>query len=114
LEIAHEVFFKRKKRPRLKESTYEPNKVEKGQKKVKETIPEVTKDVLNCVDAKERIIVNDKHPEQTVVIGKQLPTSFKRKLQDLMWCNADVFAWTYVDMTGIPRTIMVGGNPFNT
>ncbi|GJW05926.1 hypothetical protein Tco_1568349 [Tanacetum coccineum] len=44
-------------------STYEPNKVEKGQKKVKETITKVTKDVLSCVDAKERIIVNDKHLE---------------------------------------------------
>ncbi|GJT16639.1 reverse transcriptase domain-containing protein [Tanacetum coccineum] len=38
--------------------TYEPNKVEKGHKKVKETVPA------------ERIIVNDKYPEQTVVIGK--------------------------------------------
>ncbi|GJX27960.1 putative reverse transcriptase domain, ribonuclease H-like domain protein [Tanacetum coccineum] len=65
-------------------STYKPNKVEEGQKKVKETIVEVTKDVLCCVDTEERIIVNDKHPEQTVVIGKQLPTSFKRKLQDLL------------------------------
>ncbi|GJR96096.1 hypothetical protein Tco_0268270 [Tanacetum coccineum] len=61
-------------------STYELNKVEEGQKKVMETIAEVTKDVLRCVDAEERIIVNDKHPEQIVVIGKQLPTSFKRKL----------------------------------
>ncbi|GJZ02351.1 hypothetical protein Tco_0520312 [Tanacetum coccineum] len=65
-------------------STYEPNKVEEGQKKVKESVLEVTKYVLNCVDVEERIIVNDKHPEQTVVIGKQLPTSFKRKLQDLL------------------------------
>ncbi|GKA26047.1 reverse transcriptase domain-containing protein [Tanacetum coccineum] len=67
-------------------STYEPNKVEEGQKKVKETILEVTKD---------------------------LPTSFKRKLQDLLRSNTDVFAWTYVDMTGILRTIIVGGKPFN-
>nr|GEU84146.1 hypothetical protein [Tanacetum cinerariifolium] len=64
-------------------STCEPNKVKKGQKKVKETIQE-------------------------------LPTSFKRKLQDLMRSNADFFAWTYVDMTGILRTIMVGSKPFNT
>ncbi|GKD77656.1 hypothetical protein Tco_1340277 [Tanacetum coccineum] len=35
-------------------------------------------------DAEERIIVNDKYPEQTIVIGKHLPTSFKRKLQDLL------------------------------
>ncbi|GJR66436.1 reverse transcriptase domain-containing protein [Tanacetum coccineum] len=70
-------------------STYELNKVEEGQKKVKETTPEVIKDVLSYVDAEERIVVNDKHPEQTVVIGKQLPTSFRRKLQDLLWFNTD-------------------------
>ncbi|GJY79788.1 hypothetical protein Tco_0485589 [Tanacetum coccineum] len=49
-----------------------------------------------------------------VVIGKQLPTSFKRKLQDLLQSNEDVYAWTYANMTEIPRTIMVGGMPFNT
>ncbi|GJS80839.1 reverse transcriptase domain-containing protein [Tanacetum coccineum] len=53
-------------------------------------------------------------PEQTVVIGKQLPTNFKRKLQDLMRSNVDVFTWTYTDMTRIPRTIMVEGKSFNT
>ncbi|GKC75064.1 hypothetical protein Tco_1125838 [Tanacetum coccineum] len=90
-------------------STYEPNKVEEGQKNVKETVPEVTKDVLSCVDAKERVVVNDKHPEQTIVIGKQLPTCFKRMLQDLLLSNVDVFAWTYIVMTRIPRTIMKRG-----
>ncbi|GKA51647.1 hypothetical protein Tco_0744843 [Tanacetum coccineum] len=65
-------------------STYEPNKVEEGQKKVKEIVLEVTKDVLIHVDAEERITVNDKYPEQTIVIGKLLPISFKKKLQDLL------------------------------
>ncbi|GKB64110.1 copia protein [Tanacetum coccineum] len=50
----------------------------------------------------------------TVVIGKHLPTNFKRKLQGHLRSNVDVFAWTYADMTGILRTIMVGGKPFNT
>ncbi|GKD02382.1 hypothetical protein Tco_1177356 [Tanacetum coccineum] len=45
---------------------------------------------------------------QIVVIGKQLPTSFKRKLQDLLRSNTDVFTWTYADLTMIPKTIMVG------
>ncbi|GKE37039.1 hypothetical protein Tco_1460444 [Tanacetum coccineum] len=36
------------------------------------------------------------------------------KLQDLLRSNTDVFAWTHADMTGIPRTIIVGGKPFNT
>nr|GEX57062.1 reverse transcriptase domain-containing protein [Tanacetum cinerariifolium] len=40
-------------------STYEPNKVEEGHKKIRETIPEVTKNVISCVDTEEKIIVND-------------------------------------------------------
>ncbi|GJX48984.1 hypothetical protein Tco_0275829 [Tanacetum coccineum] len=37
-------------------STYEPNKVEEGQNKVKETVPEAMKDVLSCVDLIPRTI----------------------------------------------------------
>ncbi|GKB62385.1 hypothetical protein Tco_0918571 [Tanacetum coccineum] len=35
-------------------------------------------------------------------------------LEDLLKSNTDVFAWTCSYLTGIPRTIMIGGNPFNT
>ncbi|GJY42416.1 hypothetical protein Tco_0429686 [Tanacetum coccineum] len=83
-----------------------PTKLKKDKKKVKETLLKVTKDVLNCVDAEERIIVNDRYPKRSVVIEKQLPTSFKKRLQYLMRSNMNVFTWTYVDMTGIPRIIM--------
>ncbi|GKA88063.1 reverse transcriptase domain-containing protein [Tanacetum coccineum] len=62
----------------------------------------------------EKVIINNKYPKQTVTIEKQLPEHFKRRLRDLLKANADVFAWTHVDMTGIPRTIMVKGKPFNT
>nr|GEX14361.1 reverse transcriptase domain-containing protein [Tanacetum cinerariifolium] len=65
--------------------TYGPKKEEEGSKKVKETTLEVLKDVLSCVDAEERVIINEKH----------------------------VFAWTYDDMTEILKIIMVGGKPFN-
>nr|GEV59167.1 hypothetical protein [Tanacetum cinerariifolium] len=64
-------------------STYEPDKVGKGPKKLREAS------------------------------SKQLPTNFKEKLQDLLRSNVDVFAWTHADMTRIPRTIMVGEKPFN-
>ncbi|GJY24924.1 reverse transcriptase domain-containing protein [Tanacetum coccineum] len=66
-------------------------RLEEREKKIKETVPEATKNILSCVGVEEKIIVNDKYPERTVVIGKQFPTSFKRKL-----------------------TIMVKGKPFNT
>ncbi|GKC08027.1 hypothetical protein Tco_0999637 [Tanacetum coccineum] len=58
-----------------------------------------------CVDVEERIVVNDKYPKQTVVIRRQLQTIFKKKLRDLLISNADIFAWTYKDMTRIPRIL---------
>ncbi|GJV11964.1 hypothetical protein Tco_1353505 [Tanacetum coccineum] len=96
------------------ESPFARIEIEEGQKKLKEASQEVTKGILNCVDAEERVDVNDKYPEQTIVIGKQLPTSFKKKLWDLLKSNADVFAWTCAEMIGISRTIMIGRKPFNT
>ncbi|GJZ49177.1 hypothetical protein Tco_0603367 [Tanacetum coccineum] len=95
-------------------STYEPDKIGEGHKKLKEASLTVAKGILSCVDAEERIVLKDKYPEQTIIIVKQMPTRVKQKLQDLLRSNVDVFAWTYVDIKGIPRTIMVGGNPFNT
>ncbi|GJY29007.1 hypothetical protein Tco_0404774 [Tanacetum coccineum] len=47
-------------------------------------------------------------------LNSMLPTSSKRKLQGILRSNADVFAWNYVDMMGIPRTIMEEGKHFNT
>ncbi|GKF18637.1 reverse transcriptase domain-containing protein, partial [Tanacetum coccineum] len=58
--------------------------------------------------------VNSKYPEQTVTIGKQLLERFKERLRNLLRTNANVFVWTRADITGIPRTIMVNGKPFNT
>nr|GEY29394.1 hypothetical protein [Tanacetum cinerariifolium] len=55
-----------------------------------------------------------KYPEQTITIRRHLPEHFKGRLRDLLKANADVFAWTHADMTGISRTIMIEGKPFNT
>nr|GFC97212.1 reverse transcriptase domain-containing protein [Tanacetum cinerariifolium] len=86
----------------------------KGTKRAKR-IPVTSKErVLSCVNAEEKIIVNDKYPDQTMTIRKQLPDHFKKELQNLLKSNADVFAWTHADMTGILRTIMMEGKPFNT
>ncbi|GJW61308.1 reverse transcriptase domain-containing protein [Tanacetum coccineum] len=95
-------------------STHESNKIKEGMKKVRETPPSSTKGVLSCTKAKEKVVINDRYPEQTVTIRKQLLEHFKERLRDLLGSNADVFAWTHVDMTGIPRTIMVEGKPFKT
>nr|GEV06212.1 hypothetical protein [Tanacetum cinerariifolium] len=45
---------------------------------------------------------------------ESLPEHLKKELQSLLKSNAKVFTWTHVDMTRIPRTIMVKGKPFNT
>nr|GEV85148.1 retrotransposon protein, putative, Ty3-gypsy subclass [Tanacetum cinerariifolium]GEV85664.1 retrotransposon protein, putative, Ty3-gypsy subclass [Tanacetum cinerariifolium] len=86
----------------------------KGTKRAKKIHAKSKERVLSCVNDKEKIIVNTKYPDQTVTIGKQLPDYFKKELQNLLKSNANVFAWTHADMTGIPRTIMILGNPFNT
>ncbi|GKA47895.1 reverse transcriptase domain-containing protein [Tanacetum coccineum] len=75
-------------------------------KKVRETRPTSTKWVLGYTKAEEKVVINDIYPEQTITIEKQLPEHFKERLRDLMRSNADVFAWTHANMTGIPRTIM--------
>ncbi|GJS50231.1 hypothetical protein Tco_0600352 [Tanacetum coccineum] len=81
-------------------------------KKARRTLIISKERIPSCDDTKEKIIVNDKHPEQMVTIGKQLPEHFKKELRNLLRANADIFAWTHADMTGIPRTIMVNGKPF--
>ncbi|GKB39607.1 reverse transcriptase domain-containing protein [Tanacetum coccineum] len=88
--------------------------IEERTKKPREMCSKIMRNVLSCGDAEEKIIVNTKYPEKTVVIRKQLPIGIKEKLRDLLIVNIDVFAWTYAHMTGIPRTIMVGGKSFNT
>ncbi|GJY50340.1 hypothetical protein Tco_0441187 [Tanacetum coccineum] len=95
-------------------STYESVKVKEGMKKIRETPPASEKGVFSCTTTEEKVVVNNKYPEQAVTIGKQLLEHFKERLRDLLRANADVFAWTHADMTGIPRTITVKGKPFNT
>ncbi|GJT69634.1 hypothetical protein Tco_1028920 [Tanacetum coccineum] len=83
-------------------------------KKARRTLTINKERIPSCDDTEEKIVVNDKYPEQMVTIGKQLPEHFKKELRNLLRANADIFAWTHADMTGIPRTIMVDGKPFNT
>ncbi|GJS98565.1 reverse transcriptase domain-containing protein [Tanacetum coccineum] len=95
-------------------SQYNPRDPEEERRATSEEHQEEVKDILSCVDAEERIVVNDQYPEQKIVIGRQLPTKIKIRLQGLMRAYADVFAWTTAHMTGVPRTIIIGGEAFNT
>lgn len=95
-------------------SNYNKKGTPEAGKKIKENPQEPPKVILSCGDAEERIVVNELHPEQTVVIGKQLPVTFKASLEKLLKDNKDIFAWTYSDMTGVPRSLMIDGKPFGT
>ncbi|GJW16998.1 reverse transcriptase domain-containing protein [Tanacetum coccineum] len=95
-------------------STYGSDKIKEGMKKVKEMPPASKKGVFSYTKAEEKVVINDKYPEQTVTIRKQLTKHFKQRLRGLLRSNADVFAWTHTDMTGIPRTILIEGKPFKT
>ncbi|GKF36116.1 hypothetical protein Tco_0112874 [Tanacetum coccineum] len=90
------------------------DETDEGMKRARKILATNEERVLSCVNTEEKVIVNDKYPDQTATIGKQLPERFKKELQNLLKSNADVFAWTYADMIGILRTIMVEGKPFNT
>ncbi|GJT12409.1 reverse transcriptase domain-containing protein [Tanacetum coccineum] len=96
------------------ERSWSIDETDEGTKRARKILATNEEGVLSCVNAEEKIIVNDKYPDQTVTIGKQLPKHFKKELQNLLKSNADVFAWTRTNMIGIPRTIMVEGKPFNT
>lgn len=93
-------------------SNYHKKGTSEAGKKIKESPQEPPKAILSCGDAEERIVVNELHPDQTVVIEKQLPAAFKAILEKLLNDNKDVFAWTYSDMTGVPRSLMIDGKPF--
>nr|GEU80684.1 reverse transcriptase domain-containing protein [Tanacetum cinerariifolium] len=53
----------------------------------------------------EKIVVNDNYPEQLVAIGGGLSVECRHALIQTLQKHVDVFAWTSVDMTGIPRAI---------
>ncbi|GJX27066.1 reverse transcriptase domain-containing protein [Tanacetum coccineum] len=65
------------------------------------------------------VLSTDDTDEGTKKARKILATNEERVLsyvnaEEKIISNADVFAWTHANMTGILRTIMVEGKPFNT
>jgi len=53
----------------------------------------------------QKVIINEKFPDQPVVIGSSLPKATKEKLICMLKENLDVFAWQTSDMTGVPREL---------
>nr|GEU60615.1 protein NYNRIN-like [Tanacetum cinerariifolium] len=89
-------------------------KLVKERRGPKRYLPQTRKGSSVASTLRKQFIINDMYLDQTVTIRKQLPEHFKKELKNLLKSNADVFAWTHVDMTGILRTILVERKPFNT
>ncbi|GJY40516.1 putative reverse transcriptase domain-containing protein, partial [Tanacetum coccineum] len=71
-------------------TVFSTDEADEGAKRAKK-IPVINKErILNCVNAEEKIIVNDKYPNQTMIIRRQLPNHFKKELQNLLKSNAYV------------------------
>nr|XP_043630179.1 uncharacterized protein LOC122601489 [Erigeron canadensis] len=62
----------------------------------------------------EKLFIDNKYPDQHVMIGRQLPTEYNRKLKEVLEKNKDVFPWTPADMTGVPRELKINGEIFDT
>nr|XP_043637874.1 uncharacterized protein LOC122608865 [Erigeron canadensis] len=75
---------------------------------------ECSKKKENLETETEKIFINNKYPDQHIMIGKQLPTDYKRKLKEVLERNKDVFAWEPADMTGVPRELKISGEVFDT
>ncbi|GJY30730.1 hypothetical protein Tco_0414225 [Tanacetum coccineum] len=60
------------------------NETDEGTKRARKILATKEERVLSCVNAEEKIILNDKYPDQTVTIEKQLPEHFKKELQNLL------------------------------
>ncbi|GKB00098.1 reverse transcriptase domain-containing protein [Tanacetum coccineum] len=62
----------------------------------------VTSQVL---EEKIKVVIHPEYPEQTIAIGSTLTEKGRKELCALLRQNLDAFAWSPVDMTGIPRHI---------
>ena len=83
------------------------------EKKIKESPEGLPKVGLSSIDTEEQIVINKLHPKQKAEIRKQLPNAVKAKLKELLGAYKDIFAWTYSDMTGVPKILMIDGKPFD-
>ncbi|GJV37184.1 hypothetical protein Tco_1409661 [Tanacetum coccineum] len=55
---------------------------------------------------KEKVVIRDDHPDQPIIINGKLSNECKQKLGEVLQKNVDVFAWTQIVSTALPRFIM--------
>ncbi|GJW84784.1 reverse transcriptase domain-containing protein [Tanacetum coccineum] len=67
-----------------------------------EGAPSATKPII---EERIKVVINQKYPKQTVMIGSTLTEEGRNKLYGLLQRNLDIFAWKPADMTSVPRHI---------
>ncbi|GKE21721.1 hypothetical protein Tco_1433233 [Tanacetum coccineum] len=83
------------------------------QRATNEEHQEEVKGILSCVNAEDRIVVNDQYFRTDNHHRETTSNKIKIRLQDLLRVYADVFAWTTAHMMRVPKTIMIAGEAFN-
>nr|GEZ63847.1 reverse transcriptase domain-containing protein [Tanacetum cinerariifolium] len=54
----------------------------------------------------EKVVIHDDYPDQTITISGNLSAECRIGLIEILRKHVDAFAWTPIDMTGIPRVIV--------
>nr|GEY37322.1 hypothetical protein [Tanacetum cinerariifolium] len=80
------------KEPMQSDDMEERRQIDKGKKPPKFSV-------------EKTIVVNDNYPDQLVTIGGAMSTECRHALIHTLRKNVDIFAWTPIDMTGIPKAI---------
>ncbi|GKF42294.1 hypothetical protein Tco_0125636 [Tanacetum coccineum] len=55
---------------------------------------------------KEKVVICNDHPDQPIIINGKLSIECKQKLGEVLRKNVDVFSWTQIVSTAMPRFIM--------
>lgn len=61
---------------------------------------------MSTAEVLEAVILFVNLPERKIYIGSGLNPKHKRKLNKFLRVNVDFFAWSYVDVTGIPPELI--------
>ncbi|GKC86208.1 hypothetical protein Tco_1141925 [Tanacetum coccineum] len=111
-EVIYEYCFLKLK-PSIRSLQYNPGESKEEQRATNEEHQEEVKGILSCVNAEDRIVVNDQYFRTDNHHRETTSNKIKIRLQDLLRVYADVFAWTTAHMMRVPKTIMIAGEAFN-
>ena len=68
-------------------------------------MPDDSDATKSTVEELEQIILFEYLPDRKVYLGTGLTPELRNKLIEFLRANADCFAWSHIDMTGIPPEV---------